>query len=395
MITDSTHLFAFLSGVLALVFWLSTLKPLEKFFTYLPPVIWAYFLPMFATTFGLIPAQAEVYDWMQQYFLLIALFLIMLSVDVPAILRLGRMAFIMMIAGTVGIVLGGPIAFALFKGFLPPEAWKGFAALSGSWIGGSANMLAVQAHVGTPDSMMGPIIVVDTVVGYGWMGVLLFMSTFQARFDKWVGADTNTIAETNAKFAILDQIRRPTGLGDIAILVGLGMVGAVAAILIANQLPLVETPSGTTIIGTSTWRVLLVVTVGLALSFTPMRKLEIVGASKFGYAALYLLLTAIGAQADLKAVLATPIFMLAGVVWLAVHITILFGTAKVVKAPLFFVATGSMANIGGAASAPVVAGVYHPALAPVGVLMAVAGYIIGIYASFFLSTPLLEWVAGW
>ncbi len=395
MITDSTHLFAFLAGILGLVFWLSTLKPLQKLFTYLPPVIWAYFVPMFATTFGIIPGQAEVYEWMRTHFLLIALFLIMLSVDVPAILKLGRLAFIMMIAGTIGIVLGGPIAYAVFKGALPPEAWKGFAALSGSWIGGSANMLAVQAHVGTPDSMMGPIIVVDTVVGYGWMGVLLFLSTFQNRFDKWVGADTNAIAETNAKFAALDQTRRPTDLGDFAILVGLGIVGAIGAILLADVLPVVRTPSGTTIIGTGTWRVLLVVTVGLALSFTKVQKLEEVGASKVGYAALYLLLTAIGAQADLKAVLTTPVFLVAGALWIAVHIVILFTTAKIFRAPLFFVATGSMANIGGAASAPVVAGVYHPALAPVGVLMAVAGYILGIYASFFLSTPLLEWVAGW
>jgi uncharacterized membrane protein len=97
--------------------------------------------------------------------------------------------------------------------------------------------------------------------------------------------------------------------------------------------------------------------------------------------ALYLLLTAIGAQADLKAVLAAPLFLAAGVVWIAVHATLLLIVARLIRAPLFFFATGSMANIGGAASAPVVAGVYHPAMAPVGLLMAVAGYVLGIYAA--------------
>ena len=161
-------------------------------------------------------------------------------------------------------------------------------------------------------------------------------------------------------------------------LVGLGFAGAVLSVNLGQRLPALGDP---TIISGTTWAVLIVVTGGLMLSFTGLRKLEEVGASHFGYAALYLLLAGIGARADLRAVLDAPLFLAAGVVWIAVHVAILFAAARIVRAPLFFIATGSMANIGGAASAPVVAGVYHPAMAPVGLLMAVGGYVLGIYAA--------------
>jgi uncharacterized membrane protein len=278
----------------------------------------------------------------------------------------------------------------LFGGFLPPEAWKGFAALSGSWIGGTANMVAIAESVGTPDAIFGPIIVVDTVVGYGWMGVLLFFSAWQSRFDRRIGARTEAIEEANAHLADFDAHREPTDVRDGVMIVGLGVAGAVAAVEIGARLPVLGDP---TVISHTTWAVLVVVTGGLLLSFTRVSDLEEVGASKIGYVALYLLLTAIGAQADMKAVLAAPLFLAAGAVWIAIHATLLLIVARIIRAPLFFFATGSMANIGGAASAPVVAGVYHPAMAPVGLLMAVAGYVLGIYAALGAAW-LLSIVAG-
>ena len=188
LITDPTSIFAALAGMLAAVFWLSQRPALGKLFEILPPVIWAYFVPMIATTVGITPAMSPTYSWISRYLLPLSLFLLMVTIDLPAVLRLGRLAIIMMLAGTIGIVLGGPIAFLVFGSFLPDEAWQGLAALSGSWIGGTANMVAIQKSVGAPDAALGPIIVVDTVVGYGWMGVLLFLSAFQSRFDGWIGA---------------------------------------------------------------------------------------------------------------------------------------------------------------------------------------------------------------
>lgn len=378
-LTDPTQVAALLTAVLAAVFGLSRIRALEKLFEVLPPVIWAYFVPMLLTTAGVTPSANPVYDWFGYVLLPFALFLLMLTIDLKAIFSLGGMALAMMLVGTLGIVLGGPISY-LAVGHLigEPEAWKGFAALAGSWIGGTANMLALQESVGLSDAGLGPIIVVDTLVGYGWMGVLLALSGFQARFDRWVGADTSAMDRVNETLKQVNQTRRPSTTATVGIIVGLGFAAAVLSRALGGGMPELGDP---TIISGGTWAVLIAVTIGLGLSFTPLRDLESDGASRIGYAALYLLLTSIGAKADLAAVLDAPLYLLAGVMWISVHVGLLLLAAKLLRAPLFFVATGSMANVGGAASAPIVAGVYLPAMAPVGLLMAVAGYILGIYAA--------------
>jgi uncharacterized membrane protein len=174
------------------------------------------------------------------------------------------------------------------------------------------------------------------------------------------------------------------------------MGAAVLSVGLGARIPPLGDP---TIISATTWAVLIIVTGGLLLSFTPLREYEKVGASQLGYTALYLLLAGIGAQADLKAVMDAPLYLVAGALWISIHVALLLLAARLIRAPLFFVATGSMANIGGAASAPVVAGVYHPAMAPVGLLMAVVGYVFGIYGALFCAWLLGQvathgWVLG-
>jgi uncharacterized membrane protein len=378
LIQEPMAVFGYLAAVFALVFWASTLPALQKVFSITPAVIYCYFVPTLSTTVGIIPMSSPVYDWMTRYLLPVALLLLMITVDLKSILKLGRTALIMVTAGSIGIMIGAQVAFIAFSRWLPLEGWKGLAALTGSWIGGTANMVAIAESVGTPDAIMGPIIVVDTVVGYGWMGVLLFLSAWQAVFDRRLRANTAALEQTNRVLAELDAHRRPTELRDISIILGLGFAGAVLAVRLGEVLPVLGDP---TIISHTTWAVLIVVTGGLLLSFTPVRNFEEVGASKVGYAALYLLLTAIGAQGNLIEVLSAPAFFFAGVLVIAIHVGIMLGVARLVRAPFFFVATGSVANIGGAGTAPIVATVYHPAMAPVGLLMAVAGYILGIYGA--------------
>ena len=378
LITEPMAVFGFLAAIVALVFWVSELPRFRKVFEVVPPVIYVYFLPMLTTTAGITPAESPLYGWTVPYLLLFALLLLMVSVDVGSILKLGGTALFMVAAGTVGIIIGGPISLLIFKDMLPPDAWTGFAALSGSWIGGTANMVAVAESVGTSPDAMGPVIVVDTVVGYGWMGVLIAMVGLQGRFDRRTKARTSAVEETNRRLEAINRERRPMSMRDAIMMIGLGMACAVGAQRVGAMLPSIGDP---TIISGTTWAILIVVTGGLALSFTRLRDLESAGASHLGYTALYLLLAGIGAQADLKAVLETPVYLAAGAVWISIHLIVLLIAARVVRAPFFFVATGSMANIGGAASAPVVAGVYHRAMAPIGLLMAVAGYILGIYGA--------------
>jgi uncharacterized membrane protein len=378
LIQEPMAVFGYLAAVFAGIFWISEMPALQKLFRITPAVIYCYFIPTLSTTFGIIPMASPVYEWMTRFLLPVALLLLMITVDVKSILKLGRTALIMVTAGSIGIVIGAQLAYVAFAPWLPPEGWKGLAALTGSWIGGTANMVAIAESVGTPDAIMGPIIVVDTVVGYGWMGVLLFLSAWQVLFDERLRADTSALTETNRILADLDTHRRPTQLRDLAIILGLGFAGAVLAVQLGEALPVLGDP---TIISHTTWAVLIVVTGGLLLSFTPVRNLEEAGASKIGYAALYLLLTAIGAQGNLMEVLSAPAFFFAGVLVITVHVAVLLVVARVIKAPFFFVATGSVANIGGAGTAPIVASVYHPAMAPVGLLMAVVGYILGIYGA--------------
>lgn len=378
LVQDPMSVAGLLAATVAAIFWLSELPAFKRLFEYTPPVIYIYFVPMLLTTAGITPSASPAYDWLVRYLLPFALFLLMVSVDLRSVARLGGTALIMVVTGTVGIVIGGPIALMVFKGALGPDAWTGFAALSGSWIGGTANMVAIAESVGTPESEMGPVIVVDTVVGYGWMGVLLVFSGLQRRWDKAINANTRALDDTNRRLEEMDTQRHPLTLRDMAMMVGLGLAAAVISVNLGARLPRLGDP---TIISGTTWAVLVVVTVGLALSFTRLRNLEQVGASAAGYTALYLLLAAIGAQADLRAVLSAPVYLAAGALWISIHVALLFAVAYFIRAPLFFVATGSMANVGGAASAPVVAGVYHPALAPVGLLMAVVGYVLGIYGA--------------
>ena len=386
LITDPTAVAGALTGIIAGLFWLSGVARLRRFFEIIPVVLLAYFLPTIATAVRLIPPQSPAYDWITRYMLTLALFLLMVTVDLRSVVRLGPMALIMMLAGSAGVVIGAPIVLLLFGPVLPPEAWKGLAALSASWIGGSANMVAVAESVGTPDALFGPMIIVDTVVGYGWMAVLLYFSAWQKRFDRWNRARTDALDGANRHLAEFESHRLPLDLRSTGLIVLGGFAAATLGVAIGERMPEVGDPR---IISHTTWTVLLVVTGGLLLSLSPVRRLEERGGSRVGYAALYLMMAAVGAQADLRAVLEAPAFLAAGVVWILIHVTTLLLVARLIRAPLFFVATGSMANIGGTASAPVVAAMYHPAMAPVGLLMAVLGYVLGTYAALGVA-----WVLG-
>ncbi len=394
-VTDPVALAALLVAVVGAIFAASRLTGLARLFAVVPPVLWCYFVPMLLRTAGALPASSPVYDGMSSYGLLVALFLMMLSIDLRAIRALGWRPLALMLVGTIGIVLGGIVAYLAFRSFLPDDAWMGLAALSGSWIGGTANLVAIKEGIGAPDSVIAPIIVVDTVVGYGWMAVMLALTGFQKRFDKWVGADPRLAADLEARATDPTLERVPSTTADLALLLALGLGAAVGSRLLAAGIPPLQVPMQgemVTVISTSTWAILLTVTAGLALSFTRMRRLESVGAGALGYYALYLLLSTIGAQADLAKIGEFPAYMGAGVVWMLVHILVLFIGARLMQAPLFLAATASMANVGGVASAPIVASAYNRALAPVGVLLGVTGYILGIYFG-FLTASLLAYLS--
>ena len=376
LVEHPAGLLAVLLGVLAVIFWLTQHPVAARVFKVVPALVFCYFVPTLLTTLGIIPDQSPLYHWVKQFLLPASLLLLVLSLDVPGILRLGPKAVTMLLTGTAGVVIGGPIALLICQRWLPDDAWQGMAALAGSWIGGGANFVAIGQMAGTSDAMLATMVIPDVFVASIWMGTLLYLSGHQHAIDRWNGADARAIRDMERRMtAFQERVNRVTMLPDLMMILALGFVGSWVSYKIGMYLPDIGTA-----ITSATWKFIIVTALGVALSFTRARNLEGAGASKLGSAMIYLLVACIGASADFRKILEAPGFMVMGFIWMAVHVVLLLGVGKLIRAPIFFVAIGSQANIGGAASAPVVASAFHPSLAPVGALLAVAGYVLGTYA---------------
>ena len=387
MIQDPNAIFIYIITLIGLIHYLKSISALKKVFKYAPPIIWIYFLPMLSSGIGIIPTDSSLYSWTSKYLLPPALILLLLSSNVKILSTLGSKAIGTMLFGTLGIVLGGPISLLIFGSFLPEDAWMGLAALSGSWIGGSANMVAIGKSIGTSDNLFGNMIVIDTVVGYGWMGIVILISGHQKRIDKWNNADTRIIDELNIKMNTED-LKRPTSFNDLLTIVVVSLFFGLFSLELGKLIPDLGK-----VITSFGWTIILVSLIGISLSFTRLSELNNAGASHVGNLFLYILLGTIGAKANITQIADLPYYIAVGVFWIFIHAIILFFGGRLLKAPMFLIATSSQANIGGVVSAPIIATVYKKSLAPVGLLMGVIGNIIGIYAGLFTAW-LLSLVGG-
>ena len=375
MIQDPVLVFAYLAAVVALVFQVSRRPALRPLFDRLPALVWTYFLPMLSTTAGILPAESPVYRAIARYLLPASLSLLLLSSEIKAIARLGRTALVVMTAGMAGIMLGGIGGFLVLRPWLPPDAWKAVGALVATWIGGSANLVAVAHALEISPELMGILIIVDTVVAYTWMGFLISFAARQESFDRWNKADRTAVEGVGARLASVgDKRTRPPTVADMTLMVGLAVVLTAACLKVGSLLP----PVGQ-VLNAFSWAIILLTTVALLLSLTPLARLEEAGASTVGYAGFYLLLASVGAQGDLRKVFSHPQFVLLGVIVIVVHAAVLFAAVRLLRAPLFFLGAASQACVGGYSSAPLVAAIYHPAMAPVGLLLAVLGNVVGTY----------------
>jgi len=386
---DPMAILVYLIGIIGFIFYLDSKEIFSGLFKYLPTVIWIYFLPMFSTTLGILPESSMLYDWIKTYLLPPALILLLLSSNFTALKKLGFKAISIMFIATISVVIGGIVSFGIFSSWLPDNSWKGLGALSGSWIGGSANMVAVGASIGTPDDLFGIMIIVDTIVGYGWMGIVIFFSAYQERIDRWNGVETSLIDNINIQMSDIESKRRPIRFIDLIAIVSIGMIGGYFSLIIGEWLPDLGK-----IVTSFGWTIIIVSILGIILSLTPLSDLENAGASHIGNFFLYLLLATIGAKANLTSIIYAPVFLLVGICWITVHAAILFMGGRLLKVPMFLIATSSQANIGGVVSAPIIATVYQKSLAPVGLLMGVLGNIIGIYFG-LLTAWILSWISNY
>lgn len=387
MISEPHAVVAALAVMVACVFQAARLAALAPLFERLPALVWAYVLPMLATTCGLLPAGSPLYGQLARHLLLPSLTLLLISSELPTVARLGRTALVMMAAGSLGIALGGLAAFGLLRPFLPPDGWRVTAALVATWIGGSANLVAVAGALDIDPALQGVAIVVDTLVAYSWMGVLIWLAGRQQSIDARWGAERGGLRDVALRLRERQSAERaaPT-VADLTAMLGLALGLSAVCVELGARLPEV----GRVLNGAS-WAVVLLTTAALLLSLTPVARLESRGASTVGYAGFYLLLASVGAQADLKQVAAQPVFVLLGVLIVGVHALVLLVALRLLRAPLFFFGAASQACVGGYSSAPLVAALYEPQMAAVGLLLAVLGNVVGTYVGLAVAQVLASW----
>lgn len=456
--TNDAVVFGLLTVVLAAIFYTAKLPSWKKFYGVVPTLVLCYFVPaLLQWPLGLISPEwfdhglltelqqlghtppthltfhemkawltaneisKDVYEKFQheshlyfvasRYLLPASLLLLCLGIDFKGIIRLGPKAGIMFLAGTLGVILGGPIALLVVLYLLPPslipasvdEIWKGLSTIAGSWIGGGGNQAAMKEIFHVSDSLFGTMVVVDVVVANIWMAFLLYGASISDRLDRYLKADNSAIEELKNRIsAYRASIEQVPSTRDMFIIIGIAFGGVALSHWVADTVvPFLKVNYGEalkaakldSLINGFFWIVVIATTVGLMLSFTKWRKLEGVGASNWGSLFIYILVATIGMHMNLREVFDNIGLFAVGVVWMLVHVAILLTVAKIIKAPFFFVAVGSQANIGGAASAPIVASAFSPALAPVGVLLAVLGYALGTYGA-LICAFLMQAVAG-
>ena len=427
IITQDTIVFGILMLTLGFVFYTSTSETShwKKFYKYIPALLMAYMMPALFTTVGMISPEwttvneageiteqsSQVYFIASRYLLPAALVLMTLSIDLKAVFNLGPKALIMFLTGTVGVIIGGPLAILLVSLVSPDTVggagfdavWRGLATLAGSWIGGGANQAAMLEIYKFNTVNYASFVIVDIVVANIWMAILLLGIGKSDKIDKWLKADNSAIETLKEKVSsyAAQNVKNPT-LADFMVIlsiaftvVGLSHFGAdvVAGFLKENFDAVNDKTSAMSSFGSQFfWMISIATFLGIGLSFTSLKKYEGAGASKIGSVFIYILVATIGMKMDLTKILDNPGLIVVGLIWMTIHVLLLIIVAKLIRAPYFFLAIGSKANIGGAASAPVVAAAFHPSLATVGVLLAVFGYVVGTYGA-MLTAELMRIVA--
>ena len=428
--TDDTIVFGLLMSAIALIFYTES-RPSGfwyKFYKIVPGLFMAYMIPALFTTLGWIAPEWEtlspagevskhssnLYYVASRYLLPAALVLMTLSIDLKAVVNLGWKALIMFFTGTLGIIIGGPIAILLISlvspetvgGVGPDAVWRGLSTLAGSWIGGGANQIAMLEIYGYNKELFGGMVFVDIVVANIWMAILLIGIGKSDRINKWLRADTAAIETLKDKVSTFtESVKRNPSLTDIMIMVGIAF-GTVSFAHIASgylapffsefvaSFESETTKNIFTFLGSSFfWLISISTVTAVGLSFTKAKNYEGAGASKYGSVFIYILVASIGMKMDLTLIFDNTGLIAIGVVWMSIHAILLIAVAKLIRAPYFFLAVGSQANVGAAASAPIVAAAFHPSLASVGVILAVFGYAIGTVAA-IACTILMELAAA-
>jgi uncharacterized membrane protein len=379
----------------------------KRFYSLIPPLLLCYFIPGLLNSFGIVNGStSQLYPVVSKYFLPACLVFFTIGMDWRSLSRLGPKALIAMLVGTLGIMVGGPFALwivglvspATVAGQGADAVWRGLATIAGSWIGGGANQTALREVFRPSDALFSQMVAVDVLIAELWMAFLIYGAGIASRLDHFFNADSSPIEEIKIQLETQQKAnQKPPSVTDYIFLAAAGFGATGFSHFLADMItpylsknyPFLDKYSLTS---SFFWVVTIATFIGIALSLTPARKLEYAGASKLGSVFLYVLVATIGMQMDLGAVAGNPGLFAIGLIWILTHALILILVCKWLKIPFFFLAVGSQANVGGSASASVVAAAFHPSLATVGVLLAILGYAIGTYGG-YLTALAMQWVS--
>ena len=373
------------------VFW-------KKLYGVIPPLLFCYLIPGFLNSYHIIDGETSgLYRFATNYLLPASLILLLSTANLKAIFGLGNKALILFFTGSIGIVIGGPIALYIVSSLsasfqvAAQEAgyWKGLVTITGSWGGGSSSQLALKEIYGCSEELFVIILVIDALVANVWTALLFYGAGISQKIDAWLGADATLIEEVKKNILKYKESKdKPAEVKDLTFILGIGFGGTAVAHALSGFISSYFIPHKDWLISHGLepfasqflWLILLSTTIGILLSFTRIRKMEKLGSTDFATLFIYFLIMTIGMRLDLFTIGANIGLIGVAVIWMLIHITAMIVAAKIIKAPFFFVAVGSQANIGGVATAPAVAAAFHPSLAPVGVLLAVLSHVIGTYA---------------
>ena len=351
-----------------------------KIFDYLPPLLFIYATPVFLNNFGVIPSASPVYSGLSAIALPVFIVLMLIKVNVPAVVRVMGKGVLVMLMGTAGVMVGGVVAYFIVHGSLSEDAWKGYGALAGSWIGGTANMAAAAEMLGTSEEQFGLAVLADNVIYIVWLPLLLMSRDFADKFNKWARVPEDRIASMDAAadmhFEADHAPTMPQYLFIAAIAIGVTWIATALAPGIAEAIANFN-PGLKTAFSTTTVRILLVTTAALLLSTTPVSKLP--NTTALGTALVYVFVAGMGARASISGLAEAPMFVLGAFIWIFIHGLFCLAGAWLFRVDIHSVAIASAANIGAAASAPIVAAHHRPNLVPASILMALIGYALGNY----------------
>jgi uncharacterized membrane protein len=379
LISSPIGVLAVLCTVAAFFFLLAQVTD-AKLFKYVPPLLFIYATPVFLNNFDVIPSQSIVYTGLSQFALPVFIVLMLIKVNVPAVIRVMGKGVLVMLMGTAGVVVGGVVSYLLVHQWLSDDAWRGFGALAGSWIGGTANMLATKEMLEASEAQLGLAVIADNVVYVVWLPLLLMSRDYADRFNRWARVPEDRLRAMDEAAALHAEDESPPTMPQYlylaAIVFGITAIGHAIAPAASSWIASAS-PQLAGIFSETTTRILLVTTLALILSTTAASRLP--NSTAIGTALVYVFVAGMGARASVAGLAEAPAFVLGAFIWISIHGVFCLAGAWLFRVDVHSVAIASAANIGAAASAPIVAAHHRPNLVPASILMALLGYALGNY----------------